>query len=55
MLWVVAAAALVALATGSAAELVHAAVLPHGDFAYDPSLVHGANGSLEVTRPEKHN
>eukprot|EP01063_Lacrimia_lanifica_P014313 TRINITY_DN20931_c0_g1_i1.p1 TRINITY_DN20931_c0_g1~~TRINITY_DN20931_c0_g1_i1.p1 ORF type:complete len:316 (+),score=83.59 TRINITY_DN20931_c0_g1_i1:61-1008(+) len=26
-------------------EVVAAVVLPHGDFVYDPSLVHGANGS----------
>jgi len=30
------------------ARLVHAAVIPHGDFALDPSLVHNANGSLLV-------
>ena len=30
--------------------VVGASVIPHGDFAYDPSLVHNANGSLEVHR-----
>ena len=30
------------------AELVGAAVIPHGDFAYDPSVVHFANGSVEL-------
>lgn len=29
-------------------RIVGAAVIPHGDFAYDPSLVHNANGSLAV-------
>ena len=28
--------------------VVGAAVIPHGDFAFDPSLVHNANGSLEL-------
>ena len=32
------------------ALVVGAVVIPHGDFAYDPSLVHGANGSTEVHR-----
>ena len=26
-------------------KVVGAAIIPHGDFAYDPSLVHNANGS----------
>uniref|UniRef100_A0A7S2TW11 Extradiol ring-cleavage dioxygenase class III enzyme subunit B domain-containing protein n=1 Tax=Lotharella oceanica TaxID=641309 RepID=A0A7S2TW11_9EUKA len=30
------------------AELLGAAVIPHGDFAYDPSLVGGKNGSREL-------
>lgn len=29
-------------------QVVGAAVIPHGDFAYDPSLVHNKNGSLLV-------
>jgi aromatic ring-opening dioxygenase LigB subunit len=32
----------------ASAGVVGAAVIPHGDFAYDPSLVHNANGSAEV-------
>ena len=32
----------------SEARIVGAAVLPHGDFVYDPSLVHNQNGSLEL-------
>jgi len=31
-----------------AAKVVVAAVLPHGDFVYDPSLIHGANGSTAL-------
>ena len=31
-------------------RVVGAAVIPHGDFAYDPSLVHNKNGSAEVHR-----
>jgi aromatic ring-opening dioxygenase LigB subunit len=30
------------------AEVVIAAVIPHGDFAYDPSLIDGKNGSVAV-------
>lgn len=30
------------------ARVVIAATLPHGDFVYDPSLVHGANGSVQL-------
>jgi len=30
------------------AKIVGGAVIPHGDFAYDPSLVHGKNGSKEL-------
>jgi aromatic ring-opening dioxygenase LigB subunit len=29
-------------------KIVGAAVIPHGDFAYDPTLVHDRNGSLKV-------
>ena len=29
-------------------RIVHASTLPHGDFVYDPSLVHNANGSLAL-------
>lgn len=32
------------------AVIVGAAVLPHGDFALDPSLIHYRNGSLAVHR-----
>ncbi|EGD78616.1 hypothetical protein PTSG_01592, partial [Salpingoeca rosetta] len=35
------------------AVLAGAAVLPHGDFVYDPSLVHNRNGSLELHNAAK--
>ena len=41
LLW----AAMVPLVLG---RIVITAVLPHGDFAYDPSLVHNQNGSTMV-------
>lgn len=33
---------------GIDARLIGAAVIPHGDFALDPGLIHGANGSTAV-------
>ena len=35
-------------------KVVGAAVIPHGDFAYDPSLVHNKNGSLKVHNAAIH-
>ena len=35
------------------AKVVGAAIVPHGDFAYDPSLVHNQNGSFEVHNAAK--
>lgn len=39
---------LILLPQQSTARIIAAAVLPHGDFAYDPSMIEGKNGSLEV-------
>eukprot|EP00906_Rhabdomonas_costata_P033497 RCo047200 len=45
LLLMIACTLLALLADG---EVVVAAVLPHGDFALDPALVHYQNGSLEL-------
>lgn len=34
----------------SNAKVIRAAVIPHGGFCYDPSLVQNSNGSLELHR-----
>ena len=39
---------MLALLNANLARIVVAATLPHGDFVYDPSLVHGANGSVAL-------
>eukprot|EP00041_Stephanoeca_diplocostata_P026482 m.715272 g.715272 ORF g.715272 m.715272 type:complete len:332 (-) comp22978_c0_seq12:2905-3900(-) len=41
-------AMLSSLCATALAKIVFTGVLPHGDFALDPSLVHNKNGSLEV-------
>ena len=40
--------AVLALAHTARAVVIGAAVIPHGDFALDPSLVNYENGSLEL-------
>jgi len=42
------AALLTFLCRVAVSKIVLSAVLPHGDFVYDPSLVHNANGSVEL-------
>jgi aromatic ring-opening dioxygenase LigB subunit len=34
--------------SGALSKVVHASVIPHGDFVYDPSLVHNQGGSLDL-------
>eukprot|EP00668_Euglena_longa_P002837 GGOE01003318.1.p1 GENE.GGOE01003318.1~~GGOE01003318.1.p1 ORF type:complete len:370 (-),score=68.55 GGOE01003318.1:35-1144(-) len=41
---------LAGMALSCQGTVVFTGVLPHGDFAYDPSLVHNLNGSLEIHR-----
>lgn len=43
-----AAIATAQLAARCDAKVIAAAVLPHGDFAYDPGLIHGVNGSQAI-------
>eukprot|EP00667_Euglena_gracilis_P014565 EG_transcript_15095 len=42
------------LAGGCLGTVVFSGVLPHGDFAYDPTLVHNRNGSRELHEAALH-